>query len=333
MRRRLLQAGAGVLAGVASGQGHQAVRPALAQGASPAPAWPSRPIRLIMPYIPGSAPDVLMRVLVDRMGAILGQPIVIENRAGAGGTIGTEFAARAAPDGYTQLCGANTMVILPHLHRRPLGFDPIRDFTPIIGLTAIPHVLIVSNDGPRSLAELIAELKARPGTPYASGGNGTPAHLAAELFRVSAGVEITHVPFRGAPDIVNNVMSGQVRFGFPTQPTATELVRAGRLRALAVTSPERNHALPDVPTVAETLPGFSVVTWFGLLGPAGLPADVVRRVEAAARTALSDPQVKARIESDGSVVLGMPASQFADYYRADYARWGEAVRISGAQVD
>jgi tripartite-type tricarboxylate transporter receptor subunit TctC len=153
------------------------------------------------------------------------------------------------------------------------------------------------------------------------------------MFKAKAGVDAMHIPFRGAPDIVNNVMSGQVRFGLPTLSTATELVRSGRLRGLGVTSPERNPALPDVPAIAETVPGFDLVSWFAILGPAGMPADIVRRVDEAARTALADPALRARIEADGTVVLGTPASRFADFYRAEYAKWGEAVRLSGAQVD
>lgn len=325
MRRRVLKAGALALAGIVAGG---RVRPAAAQG-----AWPTRPIRLIVPYIPGSAPDVTARHVVDRMGAALGQPVVIENRGGAGGNIGNEIAARAAPDGYTLVLGTNAMLVLPQLHRRPVGYDPLRDFVPIVNLVAMPHLLIAPPDGPHSIAELIELLRRQPGQPYASGGNGSGAHLAAEMFKAKAGVDAMHVPFRGAPDIVNNVMSGQVRFGLPTLSTATELVRSGRLRGLGVTSPQRNPALPDVPAIAETVPGFDLVSWFAILGPAGMPADIVRRVDEAARTALADPALRARIEADGTVVLGTPASRFAEFYRAEYAKWGEAVRLSGAQVD
>jgi tripartite-type tricarboxylate transporter receptor subunit TctC len=267
------------------------------------------------------------------MGAALGQPVVIENRGGAGGNIGNEAAARSAPDGYTLVLGTNAMLVLPQLHRRPVGYDPLRDFVPIVNVAAMPHLLIVPSDGPRSVAELIDTLRRQPGLPYASGGNGSGAHLAGELFKAMAGVDAMHIPFRGAPDIVNNVMSGQVRFGFPTLGTATELVRSGRLRGLGVTSPERNPALPEVPALAETVPGFDLVAWFAILGPATMPAEIVRRIDEAARTALADPVLRARIEADGTVVLGMPAARFAEFYQAEYRKWGEAVRISKAVVD
>ncbi|MBI0539641.1 tripartite tricarboxylate transporter substrate binding protein, partial [Roseomonas sp. KE2513] len=256
------------------------------------------------------------------MGAALEQPVVIENRGGAGGSIGNEAAARAAPDGHTLLLGTNAMLILPQLHRRSLGYDPLRDFTPIAGLTALPHALVVPVGGPARVAELVASLKARPGQPYASGGNGSPAHLAAEMFRAKVGVDATHVPFRGAPEIVNSLLAGQLSFGFPTLSTVTEMVRAGRLQALGVTSSGRIRILPEVPAIAETLPGFDVVSWFALLGPAGLPPEIVRRVEQAALRALADKEVRARIEADGTNVLGTPAEEFVSFYRAEYQKWG-----------
>jgi tripartite-type tricarboxylate transporter receptor subunit TctC len=325
MRRGILKTGALALAGLVAGG---RIGPAAAQE-----GWPTRPIRLIVPYIPGSAPDVTARHLVERMGAALGQPVVIENRGGAGGNIGNEAAARSAPDGYTLLLGTNAMLVLPQLHRRSVGYDPLRDFVPIVNVASMPHLLIAPSDGPRSVPELIDTLRRQPGLPYASGGNGSGAHLAAELFKAMAGVDAMHIPFRGAPDIVNNVMSGQVRFGFPTLGTATELVRSGRLRGLGVTSPERNPALPEVSTIAETVPGFDLVSWFAILGPAAMPDHIVRRVDEAVRTALTDPLLRARIEVDGTVVLGMPAARFAEFYQAEYRKWGEAVRISKAVVD
>ncbi len=319
MRRRgLLLAGAGVLAA-----------PALhAQG-----IWPQRPVRLLVPFIPGSAPDVIARQLADRLTPALGQPVVVENRGGAGGNIGFEAAARSAPDGYTLLLGTNSLVINPALTTRQLGFDPFRDFAPVTVAFAMPHLLIVPPNGPASTAELIASLKARPDQNYASGGNGSGAHLAAELFKATAGVQAVHVPFRGAPDIVNNVMSGQVQFGFPTLSTATELVKAGRLKGLGVTSATRNHALPEVPAIAESLPGFDLTSWFALMVPAGTPAVAIKRVDAAVREALADGAFRERATADGSIAVGMGPEPFAAFLRAEAAKWGEAVRISGAKVD
>lgn len=307
--------------------------PAAAADAAP-PSWPARPIRVLVPYIPGRAGDVVIRHLAAPVGAALGQQLVIENRGGAGGNIGNEAAARATPDGYTLVLGTSAMVVLPQLHRRPVGYDPLRDFVPVALVTTMPHLLVVPMEGgPGSVPALVESLRAHPGQHYASGGNGSGAHLAAELFKARTGTEAAHIPFRGAPDIVTAVMGRQVQFGFPTLGTVTELVRGGRLRGLAVTSATRSHILPDVPAMAEVLPGFSLVSWFGLLAPAGTPAGIVRRVEEAVRAALAEPGLRARIEADGSVAVGLPAAEFAEFLVADYRNSGEAVRISGAAVD
>jgi tripartite-type tricarboxylate transporter receptor subunit TctC len=304
-----------------------------APGLSAQGAWPTRPVRLLCPFIPGSAPDVIARQIAEKITPALGQPVVVENRGGAGGNIGFEAAARSPNDGYTLLLGTNSLVINQALTRRQLGFDPIRDFAPITVVFGMPHVLIVPPNGPAGTAALIEGLKARPDQNYASGGNGSGAHLAAEMFKARAGVQATHVPFRGAPDIVNNVMSGQVQFGFPTLSTATELVKSGRLKALGVTSAARNHALPDVPTIAETLPGFDLLSWFAVMAPAGVPPAVVARVDAAIQEALADAAWRARVTADGSAAIGMGPEPFAAFLRSEQAKWSEAVRVSGAQVD
>lgn len=298
-----------------------------------AQAWPARPVRFLVPFIPGSAPDVIARQLAERMAAPLGQPLVIENRGGAGGNIGFEAGARSAPDGYTIVLGTNSLVINPALTTRTLPFDAFRDFAPVTVAFAMPHLLIVPNAGPATASALIEGLRARPDQNYASGGNGSGAHLAAEMFKARAGVQAVHVPFRGAPDIVNNVMSGNVQFGFPTLSTATELVKAGRMRGLAVTSPTRNHALPDVPALAETLPGFDLTSWFALMVPAATPPEIIRRIDAAAQDALADPAFRARATADGSTAVGMGPDAFAGFLRAEATKWGEAVRLSGARID
>ena len=303
-------------------------------GLARAQAWPSaRPIRFLVPFIPGSAPDVIARQLAERMGQNLGQTVVIENRPGAGGNVDFEYGARMAPDGYSIMLGTNSLMINQALTSRRLGFDPFRDFVPITVAYAMPHLLIVPPNGPATTAALIESLKARPDQNYASGGNGSGAHLAAELFKARAGVQATHVPFRGAPDIVNNVMAGTVQFGFPTLSTATELVKSGRLKGLGVTSPERNHALPDVPPVADAVPGFDLMSWFAIVAPTGTPAEAVRQVDAAIQQALTDPAFRARTTADGSIAVGMGPAPFAAFLRAEAAKWQEAVRISGAKVD
>ncbi len=293
----------------------------------------SRPVRLIVPFIAGSAPDVLSRHMVEPLSAALGQPVVIENRPGAGGNIGSEAAARAPADGTVLMLGTNALVVNQALHTRPLPFDVFRDFAPISLMFSMPHLLITAPDGPRDIAALIAWLRQQSGAAYASGGNGSGAHLAAALFGARLGLQLEHIPFRGAPEIVSAVMAGQVRFGFPTLATATELVRGGRLRGLAVTSATRNHALPDVPPVADTIPGFDLVSWFALMAPAGVPQDFITRVDAAVRAALADPALRTRVMADGTVPMGWDTARLTTFLRDEATRWGEAVRISGARVD
>jgi tripartite-type tricarboxylate transporter receptor subunit TctC len=300
-----------------------------------AQAYPSRPVRLLVPFIPGSAPDVIARSLAERLSSALGQPVVIENRAGAGGNIGFEVGARAASDGYTIILGTNSLVINPALHARALPFDPLRDFAPVTLAFAMPHMLVVPPDLPaRDVAGLVALLKAEPEKHnFASGGNGSGAHLAGALFLNAAGVRATHVPYRGAPEIITSVMAGQTSFGFPTMSTAVPLVKDAKLRALAVTSPARNPAMPDVPAMAEALPGFDLVSWFALMVPAGTPAAIIARLDEVTRAVLAEPEFARKMTADGTVIVGMPADRFGPYLRQEQTKWAEAVRLSGARVD
>lgn len=300
-----------------------------------AQAWPARPVRLLVPFIPGSAPDVIARALAERLGPALGQPVVIDNRGGAGGNIGFEAGARAAPDGYTLILGTNSLVINPALHARPLPFDAERDFAPVNLAFAMPHMLVVPPASPaRDVAALIAMLKAEPERHnYASGGNGSGAHLAAALFLNKAQVSATHVPYRGAPEIITSVMAGQTSFGFPTMSTAVPLVQAGNLRALAVTSPARNQAMPDVPAMSETLQNFDVVSWFAVVAPSATPPEIVARADEAIQRVLKDDAFARKMTADGTVIVGMPASRFATYLADEKVKWAEAVRLSGARVE
>jgi tripartite-type tricarboxylate transporter receptor subunit TctC len=298
-----------------------------------AQAWPTRPVRLLVPFIPGSAPDVIARTLADRLGPALGQPVVIENRPGAGGNIGFAWAARQAPDGYTLLLGTSSMVINPSLYAR-VDYDPIRDFVPINLTYAMPHLLVVPNASPaRDTVGLVALLKADPALTYASGGYGSGAHLAAELLLARAGVRAVHVPYRGAPDIINAVLAGQVAFGMPTMSTAVPLVQAGQMRALAVSSATPSPVFPTVPPMKDAVPGAELVSWFGILAPAGTPAPVVAKVDAAIRAILADPAFVARVSADGTMVLGQDAAAFAAMLPGDAAAWAELVQISGARVE
>jgi tripartite-type tricarboxylate transporter receptor subunit TctC len=299
-----------------------------------AQAWPSKPIKLIVPFIPGSAPDVIARGLAERLTGALGQSVVIENRGGAGGNIGLEAIARAAPDGYTLGLGTSSLSINPALYRK-VAFDPLADFTPIHLTYAMPHCLIVQADSPyRSVSDLVRALKANPGKfNYASGGNGSGAHLCAELFKATAGVDVVHVPYRGAPEIITAVIGGSALMGFPTLSTAVPLVRSGKIRALGVTGPKGNPALPGVPSVADTLPGFEVVSWFGLLAPAKFPADMARRIDQEVQKALGESSFREKVQSDGTEIIGMGSADFPAYLRQDLQKWRRVVEISGAKVD
>jgi len=302
------------------------------------PAWaqgyPTRPVRFLVPFIPGSAPDAIARQIADRLSPALGQPVVVENRPGSGGNIGFTLGARASADGYTLILGTNSLVINPALYAR-VEYDPLADFIPVHLAFAMPHLLVVSAEAaPRDLPALVALLKAEPGRHnYASGGNGSGAHLAAELLKSRAGVEAVHVPYRGAPDIINAVLGKQVLFGLPTMSTAMPLVTAGRLRALAVTSPRRSPALPAVPTLAEHYPGAEVVSWFAVMLPAGTPVPIVARLEEALRSLFADEAWLARMTADGTIAVNMGHEAFAAYYRGEAAKWAELVRLSGARVE
>lgn len=297
-------------------------------------AWPARPIKLIVPFIPGSAPDVLARGLSERLTAALGQTVVIENKPGAGGNIGLDAIAKSAADGYTIGLGTSSLSINPALYRK-VPYDPIEDFTAIHNTYAMPHALIVQADSPiRSVSDLVRELKANPGKyNYASGGNGSGAHLCGELFKSMAGVDTVHVPYRGAPEIITSVIGGSALYGFPTLSTAVPLVRGGKIRCLAVTGPRRNAVLPDAPPVGETVPGFEVVSWFGIVAPAKFPADVAARIDNEIQKALADPAFRQKVQSDGTEIVGMGHKEFPAYLRQDLQKWKRAVELSGAKVD
>ena len=324
-RRELLLAGA--TAGGLSAL--TAVTSAFAQG-----AWPNRAIKLIVPFIPGSAPDVLARGLGERLAVALGQPVVIENKAGAGGNIGLDAIAKSPSDGYTIGLGTSSLSINPTLYRK-VAYDPIQDFTPVHLTYAMPHALIVQADSPvRSVADLVRTLQADPGKyNYASGGNGSGAHLCAELFKSMAKVNAVHVPYRGAPEILTSVMSGSALFGFPTLSTAVPLIKSGKVRAIGVTGLRRNPALPDVPPVGETVAGFEVVSWFGIVTPARFPSEAARRLDQEIRKLLADPAFREKVQADGTEIVGIGLDEFPAYLRRDLQKWKQAVELSGARVD
>lgn len=305
--------------------------PALAQG-----NWPDRPIRLIVPYGAGTSTDIMTRLVTQHMAETLGQPIVIENRVGASGAVGSEVVAKSAPDGNTLLMGAvaSHSVIVSLMPRLP--YDPLRDFTHISLVTNAPNLLVVNPQVPaRSLSEFIAWTKAQPGgVNYASAGNGTSSHLAGELLKMRSGAKLEHVPYRSGAQAVTDVVSGQVPMLVYQVTAVLPFVRDGKLRALATTSNRRLEWTPDVPTVEEQgVPDFDVAAWHGLFGPAGLPPRMVDTIYAALRRALTDPELRPRLLDQGLVPVGMPPAEFRTFLEADIAKWREVVRVANIRVD
>ncbi len=305
------------------------------RAAAQAPAFPSRPLTLVVPFAPGGLADVLARMVAERLRANLGVAIIVENRPGAGGIAGARAVAAAAPDGHTLLLANTNLAINPSLYRS-LPYETETAFAPIIRAIAVPNVLVVRADVPaRSLAELIALAREAPGRlNYASAGSGTFPHLAMALFMQRAGIEMTHIPFNGAAPAMAAILARQVEVLSADPPGAMPQVAAGTLRALAVTSATRLSAMPDVPTVAEGgLPGFEAVGWQGFVAPGGTPEPVIRMLNSAIAAALAAPELRERLTAQGvAFVAGSPAD-FTEFLRQDMARWRSAVAASGARVE
>lgn len=304
-----------------------------------APAWaqtyPSRPIRVVVPFPAGGGTDIVARIVMRKVADSLGGTAVIDNRAGAGGTIGTELVAKAPADGYTIGIVSGSHAINPALYRR-LAYDSINDFAPVSLLVSGPGLLVVHPSLPaKNVPALIALARARPGQlSYASAGNGTPPHLAAELFKSMANVQIDHVPYKGNTTAFSDLVSGQVVMSFPTIPSALPLVKAGRLRALAVTSRERSRIVPDVPTIAASgLPGYEASSWYAALAPAGTPASIVNRLHQAMAKALEQADVRETLVTQGLDPVGNTPAQFSQVLRNEMDKWAQVVRASGARID
>ncbi|MBK6649338.1 MAG: tripartite tricarboxylate transporter substrate binding protein [Betaproteobacteria bacterium] len=292
-----------------------------------AQTYPAKPVRLIVPFPAGGATDIFARALSQKLGEKLGQSLVVENRPGAGGTIGSDAVAKAVPDGYTLLLAtSSTHSIGPSLNAR-MPYDAVRDFSPIAHVGNAPSIMLVPNGSPaHSVKEWIAYAKANPGKlNYASSGNGTIVQLTAELFKSQAGVFLVHIPYKGTALAMPDLISGKVDVIFDSLPTGLPHVRDGRLRALAVTTAKRTPLAPDLPTVAEVLPGYESNTWFGLFGPKGLPTDVLTKVNTAANQALADPEVKDKLARLGIDTVRSTPQQFADMVSADTTKWKEII--------
>ena len=309
---------------------------ALVATAASAQTYPTKPIRLVVPFPPGGATDILARDVAQKLTEAWGQQVIVDNRPGAGGNIGSELVAKAAPDGYTLEMGTvGTHAINASLYAK-MPYDHVKDFAPVILVAGVPNVLVVNPALPaNSVAELIAYAKANPGKlNFASSGNGTSIHLSGELFKFMAGVQMTHVPYKGSAPALQDLIGGQVQLMFDNLPPSLPQIKAGKLRALAVTSLARAPALPDVPTMAEAgLPGYEASSWFGVLAPAGTPPAIVAKLNAEIARWLATPEAKEKLSKQGANAAGGTPEDFAKHIAAETAKWAKVVKDSGAKID
>jgi len=306
-----------------------------AASAHAADPWPTRPIRWIVPYVPGGGTDITARILAPKLSEGLGQQIVVENRGGSGGNVGTELVVNAAPDGYTWLFTTVANAINESLYAK-LPFKVERDLAPVGLISSLPNVLEVKLQLPvHSVPELIAYAKANPGKlNFGSGGTGTSVHLSGELFKVLTGVTMEHVPYRGAAAALNEVIAGQIDLLFDNLPGSIEQIRAGRVRALAVTTAKRNASLPDLPTVAEAgVPGFEASSWYGITVPAKTPPEIITRINGQLVRVMRLPEIRARIAQLGSEPIEGSPQAMAQHLHAEIAKWAKIVQASGAKAD
>ncbi|HEY0823383.1 MAG TPA: tripartite tricarboxylate transporter substrate binding protein [Ramlibacter sp.] len=301
-----------------------------------AQAYPSKPITIVVPFAAGGTTDILARVIGQALNKELGQSVVVDNRAGAGGNIGAQFAAKAVPDGYTLFMGTvGTHAINQSLYKK-LTFDPVKDFAPLTRVAMVPNLLVANPGKPyKNVKELIAYAKANPGrVNFGSSGSGSSIHLSGELFNALAKVDMVHVPYKGSAPAVTDLVGGQIDVMFDNMPSAIQHVRSGRLRALAVTTAKRSPELPQVPTIAEAgVPGYEATSWFGMFAPAGTPAPVVSRLNAALVKVLADPEVKKKLAEQGAEPYAEKPEQFAEFIRKEAAKWSKVVKESGASAD
>jgi len=301
-----------------------------------AQAYPTKPIRLVVPFPAGGGTDAIAREVAQKVTTQQGWTIIIDNKPGSGGNLGVDTAAKAAPDGYTLTLGqTSNLAINPTLYPK-LPYSPEKDLTPVSLVASAPLVLVVAANSPyKTVADVVAAAKAKPESlNYASSGSGTVAHLATEQLQKAAGVKFTHVPYKGAAQGSTDLIGGQIQMYMSSIPTLIGHIKSGKMRPLAVTSAKRTADLPEVPTVAESgYKGFEAVTWFGVVGPTGLPRDVVAKLNAAFNKALQDPEVKKKLEAQGAEVMGGTPEKFSALIRDDTVRWGKIVKESGAKVD
>ena len=301
-----------------------------------AQTWPVKPIKWIVPFAPGGTTDILARTIGEKLTTSLGQPVIVENKPGAGGGVGADFTAKAAPDGYTIMGGTiSTHAINASLYKS-LPYDPVKDFVPITMIVRLPNLLVVNPEIPaKNVGELIALLKANPGKySFASSGNGTSQHLSGELFKSMAGVEMQHIPYKGSPPALQDVVAGQVAMTFDNITTAWPLAKGGKLRALAVTTAKRSSIAPEVPTLAESgLVGYEVGSWQGVFAPAGTPPAIVARLNTEIVKIINMPDVKEKLMGLGAEPVGNSSEEFGAIVKAEVVKWADVVKKSGAKVD
>jgi tripartite-type tricarboxylate transporter receptor subunit TctC len=321
-------AAAALLAGLAA--------PWTAPGTAAAQGFPDQPIRMIVPFAPGGPADLIARSIGRVMGERLGQPVVVESRSGAGGAVGVEAAARSRPDGHALvLASTGALVVLPHMMPR-MAYDAKRDLAPVSHVLSVPQLLVVGRHLPvRTLPELVALARQRPGRlTFGSAGNGSSLHLAGEMFRLQAGIDITHVPYRGAAPAVTDLIGGQIDMILADVPVVLSHARGGAVTPLAVTAAQRSPAMPDVPTMAELgLPGVRSETWYAVFAPAGTPPDRVSRLQGAVVAALQDPETRRVLMEQGGELVGSTPEALAAHLESEFAKWGEVVRASGAKLE
>jgi tripartite-type tricarboxylate transporter receptor subunit TctC len=313
---------------------------AVAASAAPltatAQAYPAKPITIIVPFSAGGTTDILARVIGQALNKELGQSVIVDNRAGAGGNIGGALAAKAAADGYTLFMGTvGTHAINQSLYKK-MPFDPVKDFAPLTRVAMVPNLLVANPAKPyKSVQELIAFAKANRGkVNFGSSGSGSSIHLSGELFNALARVDMVHVPYKGSAPAVSDLLGGQIDIMFDNLPSAIQHVRAGKLRPLAVTTAKRSPELPDVPTIAEAgVPGYEATSWFGMFAPAATPAPVVAKLNAALVKVLADPEVKKKLAEQGAEPYSEKPEQFAEFIRKETAKWSKVVKDSGASAD
>ncbi|HET8746105.1 MAG TPA: tripartite tricarboxylate transporter substrate binding protein [Ramlibacter sp.] len=305
-------------------------------GAAAQAAFPTKPITIVVPFAAGGTTDILARVIGQALHKELGQPVIVDNRAGAGGNIGGALAAKAAPDGYTLFMGTvGTHAINQSLYKK-MPFDPIKDFAPLTRVAMVPNLLVAHPSKPyKNVKELIAYAKANPGrVNFGSSGSGSSIHLSGELFNALAKVDMVHVPYKGSAPAVSDLIGGQIDIMFDNMPSAIQHVRAGKLVPLAVTTAKRSPELPNVPTIAEAgVPGYEATSWFGMLAPAATPAPIVAKLNDALVKVLAQPDVKKKLAEQGAEPYSEKPEQFAAFIRAETAKWSKVVKESGASAD